>query len=108
MALTITVVKQSVFGDQRIAFADVEFDDSYPTGGEPFDLEEIGLQTSHFMAIEPADGYIVEYDRENGKLIVRTPTNAASGDAEPAAPADEVTSGTDLSSLSVRVMGIGY
>lgn len=122
MALTLSVVKQSVFGDQRIVIADVTFDNSYPTGGEVVDLAALGLIEVNFAQTSNKAGYIVEYDYANKKLIARLPaaahTHTENTDAEytqnattaasTAAVAGEVSNGTNLSTLTVRVMLIGF
>ena len=137
MALTISVVERTVFGNKRIVFADVDFDSSYPTGGESLQASDVGLKAIDFLQATPKSGYIFEYDYTNEKLKVFYPTKSQSSSlaatvtvdtysstyAEAgtynvsfsntkgtvdAGPAEEVANGTDLSSLTdVRVMIIG-
>jgi len=136
MALTISVVERTVFGNKRIVFADVDFDSSYPTGGESLQASDVGLKAIDFLQATPKSGYIFEYDYTNEKLKAFYPTksqdsnlaatvtvtsNTGDGDAVTydvcfsgengavdAGPSEEVTNGTDLSSLTdVRVMIIG-
>ena len=136
MALTISVVERTVFGNKRIVIADVDFDSSYPTGGESLQASDVGLKAIDFLQATPKSGYIFEYDYTNEKLKAFYPTksqdsnlaatvtvtsNTGDGDAGTydvsfsgekgavdAGPAEEVTNGTDLSSLTdVRVMIIG-
>lgn len=104
---TTTLVKRTVFGDQKVSIADVTFSSSYSTGGEAIDLGAVGLSAVNFAWVPPTAGYLIEYQYASNKLLVRTPTNAADGDAADAAPADEVASTTDLDAVTVRVMLFG-
>jgi len=109
----------------RLVTGTIDFDSSYPTGGEAIELP---LNDVKGMFIENKAGYVFEYDRTNKKVKAFTPTAAiantlsASVDAGatavtstaangsiitlsgqagiPATPASEVTNGTDLSSLT--------
>jgi len=136
MALTISVVERTVFGNKRIVIADVDFDSSYPTGGESLQASDVGLKAIDFLQATPKSGYIFEYDYTNEKLKAFYPTKSqdsnlaatvtvtgTTGDGDAgtydvsfsgekgtvdAGPAEEVANGTDLSSLTdVRVMIIG-
>jgi len=136
MALTISVVERTVFGNKRIVIADVDFDDSYPTGGESLQASDVGLKAIDFLQAAPKSGYIFEYDYSNEKLKVFYPTKSqesnlaatvtvtdTTGDGDSgtfdvsfsgekgavdAGPAEEVADTADLSSLTdVRVIIIG-
>lgn len=138
MSLTVSNIEPAVFGNRRVVFADIDFDSSYPAGGEDLTLATMGLKSVDFVQIENNSGYIFEYDRTNEKLKAFTPTAAqaavttdeltitASGagnitdgqsvdvaatfrSAVDAAAADEVANAADLSGVTdVRVMMIGY
>jgi hypothetical protein len=85
MALTITNVKKNVVGAQRELIADIDFDSSYPAGGEAFSPRDVDptLPTSasfHFVAIQLndatiADNRIFSYDHTNKKIIMYTAVN---------------------------------
>lgn len=100
MALTIKLIKQSVFGDQRIAIADVTFDASYATGGEALSLPQIGIQRASFVQASPNGGYVPAYDYATGKILVY----ATGGEGD---PLDEVAATADLSALTVRLLAVG-
>ncbi len=131
MSLTVNNQEYSVFGNKGIGMCDVDFDSSYPTGGESFTPEDIGLSVIQHILIEGKSGYIFEYDYGNEKIKVMLPTKiaAASGTvndalgfatgqsalhSETAARtvtdvAAEVANTTDLSTLTgVKVMAFGY
>lgn len=98
MALTVSLVKQTVFGDERVVIADITFDSSYATGGEALVPADLGLTTiDHFTAgtgnVSTAF-YVTQYVASTNKLI--TFTGAA-----------QTASTTDLSTLTVRVKVIG-
>lgn len=87
MALTITIFKKTVFGDQRCVMGEVAFDSSYPTGGEALDLADL---TDNFLAdpasasfgplFVPTSGYIFDWVPTTGtagNLVARTFAAAA-------------------------------
>ena len=85
MALTVTETTSTVFGAKRIVFASVDFDNSYPTGGESIaasdfdtltDIEEIVVASS-----SPNAGKWVAYDRIASKLVVFTAAGTEAADA---------------------------
>lgn len=85
-------------------FFTVDFDSSYPTGGEPLDLSG-DFKDLLFVHIEPKSGYIFEYDYTSKKVL------AYWNDADAGADAAliEVADTTDLSALTgVRVLARGY
>lgn len=103
MALTTTIVEQTVFGNHRVVIADLTFDSSYPTNGEAVSLAALGLTSIQHATLTNKSGYIAEYDYAADKIIVRYPT--ASGTAP--LVASQVANATDLSSLTVRILAIG-
>ena len=102
MALTVTETTNSVFGDKRVVFALVDFDSSYPTGGEAITaadvpsistaIEEVVITTS-----SPNTGLWATYDRTAGKIVLFT---AAGSQAANASDQSAVT--------EVGIMVIGY
>ncbi len=87
MALTVTVNKRTVYGDQRVIYATVAFDNSYPTGGEAVDVSMFGgqlteltdaiLLNSHNLAASR----IVVWDRPNKKLKLFTALSTEAANA---------------------------
>ena len=70
MALTVSTVKNSVFGDTHVVFADLVIDE-YATGGIPLGPTDLGLSDALsiiYAGIQPTDGYLVDYD--SGKIVV--------------------------------------
>ncbi len=131
MSLTVNNQEYSVFGNKGIGMCDVDFDSSYPTGGESLTPGDVGLSKIQHIMIEGKSGYIFEYDYSNEKIKVINPTNivAASGtvndalgfatglsvlNSETAArtvldTGAEVANTTDLSGLTgVKIMAFGY
>ena len=69
MALTVEQLgRTNVTGNRLTVALKITFDDSYPTGGEALDLTTYvnNIETVH---IENMDGYLLEYDRTNGKVL---------------------------------------
>lgn len=128
MGLAVSIIKNEIFGTQRVVIADITFDSAYVTGGEPLDFKLLGLTQINFMQLPAASGYQLEYDYANKKIKARTPVSAiaahshtentaasytqnattATAGAITAAAAGEVANATNLSTLVVRVMIYGY
>ena len=72
MGLTLTQRPglESVSGTLRQTVTDVDFDSSYPTGGEALTVRQLGLTVLVDIASEnkPA-GYSFDYDRSGAKLL---------------------------------------
>ena len=71
MALTITPVHRSVFGNKRTVTFTVAFDASYPTGGEPLTPADLGLTGIDLVLSAGSSGLWFEYDHTNETLIAR-------------------------------------
>lgn len=103
MALTATNIKMFVTGDRKTVVADVLFDNSYPTGGEPLTGAMLGLDYEVSTVIpgmvttaaSATPLKTVIYDHVNSKLLLY-PTAAT-----------EATNATDQSTVRVRVTAIG-
>ena len=128
LAAAVTVIKRDKIFGKFITIADVTFDTSYPTGGEALTPNQFGLNVIDFMLPSPTAGYIFQFDHANKKLKAFTPTKAqvahthaenaaeaytkdavtGTGGAIAAAAAAEVANTTDLHTLVVRVLAIGY
>lgn len=110
MALTITSVKKSVWGDRRVHIATITFDASYPAGGESLTAADLGF--SHSLEAVFCEGLAakndetlavgVKYDYTASKLVAYETAAAAEG---PLAQVDDTES---LASYEVRVLAIGY
>jgi len=133
MALTIKNKEYTVFGNKRVMFFEVDFDSSYPTGGEELKPATLGLRRFDFVDVPSKGGYVFEFDYTNNKIKVLYPQGGEQvGNADGGASIDsgsttvtssaangaivtvdagkarEVANTTDLSGLTgVKVMVIG-
>lgn len=97
MALAVTIRKKDRTRGGKLHLVELAFDSSYPTGGEPLSFRDVGFERSiDFFSAEPAAGYSFEYDHTAGTVIARRGDNPNAA----AAPAVEVTNGTNLSTLT--------
>lgn len=90
-------------GNQNIVICDIDFDASYPTGGESISTPAtiLGMDTVHFAIISPSGGYVFTYDYTNNKILAYR--SAGSG-----AAMAQVPNTTDISAITnVRAMFIG-
>lgn len=71
MALTLTRVRGTIFGGERVSVYDVDFDSSYPTGGESLTAADLGLRSIELVLASPKSGYVFEYDYANSKILAR-------------------------------------
>lgn len=100
MALTIDSKVRISLGNRTRVIANVDFDSSYPTGGESFSLSDFGLKRRVDIGLGFGSGYFVEVDRTNNKILVYYANNDSGSDG----PLIEVANGTNLSSLTnVRI-----
>ena len=100
MALTVNVVARRKLMNGYEMIADVEFDDSYATGGLALGPSDVGLRVIDFVNAPASGGYVFEYDYAAQKLKA-----LVCDDGNPMA---EVSASTDLSSVKTRVMVVGY
>jgi|LSQX01.2.fsa_nt_gb hypothetical protein len=96
MGLTVSNLTPIKFSNRRGAVADVTFDNSYPTDGEVLTPKQLGLNVIDYITVENIETYIFVYNRTNQKLKALT------------ALGTEVTSGTNLSAVTVRVFAVGW
>lgn len=136
MALTVTLNNRTTFGNKKITVADIDFDSSYPTGGESLTAAQLGMKKIELLIATPKTGFSFEYDYANSKLKALCPgvvTGAAgagtlddfplSGVGATSASVGltagntttrfggqvEVANTADLSTITdVRVMAVGY
>jgi hypothetical protein len=76
MGLSVVGIKKLKGGNFYQQISEITFDNSYATGGESLTPLMLGLHSIDFMEIEPAGGYIFEYDHDNEKIKVLTPVGA--------------------------------
>jgi len=113
MALTITYRSQTYKTDNKFlahiasrggfVAGSIAFDNSYPTGGESFDLRgQFNGKDPYLVLFEANSGYVFQYDYTNRK--VKAYYTSTSGGA-----LVEVPNAADLSSLTdVRFVAFGY
>jgi len=74
VAASVSLKKTIKLSNLFAAVADVNFDSSYPTGGEALTAKQFGLNALVFVLPAPAAGYMFEFDHANSKLKAFTPT----------------------------------
>ena len=108
MALTITTPSGAHTGAaisggtaSKFTIKRIQFDDSYPTGGESLTAGDLGFTAIHAVLIDTeSSGFIAQYDYTNEKVEVYE----AGADE---AALDEVGNTDDLSALYIRVVAYG-
>lgn len=131
MALTISNLKRIKLGNAYAVTADITFDKSYDAGGEPLTARNIGLNVLTMLMCEPQGGYTFEYDHTNKKVKAMVPISAAANEGVADAnntlikgatsklevagtgtafqvAGQEVTDEADLSTLTTKIMAIGW
>jgi hypothetical protein len=96
LAASVAIKNKLKFGNGYCVIADVTLDNSYPTGGEAVTPGQLGLTVLSAVLPAPSGGNTYEFDHANSKLKAYTASDT------------EVSSGTNLSDLTVRVIAIGY
>ena len=109
MALTLTpLLNQDVWGAYKARYCTATFDNSYPTGGLDVvsPAKGVGIQNVRGVLVFDgcaSTGHLVRYDEVNKKLMAWQGDNANAA----AAPAVQVTNGTNLATAAVKVLVIG-
>ena len=72
MALTVNRTGDwySVRGNRNVATVTVDFDSSYPNGGESFVAGDVGMRVLDRVDIESRFGFTFDYDYTNSKILV--------------------------------------
>jgi hypothetical protein len=98
MAATVTQISRYAVGDQMRVVSDVRGDNSYPTGGYPVSLAQLGFISADTLVIDVqklASGADAAYDYTNSKLKL------FSGGAT------EVAGANDQSAITYRITATG-
>jgi len=106
MALTVGNIKQVLggAGNKNIAICDVDFDSSYPTGGESFAPSLFGWDSFDIVMAMPRLGYVFDYDYSGELLLAYWADNDAGADGALV----EVTDQEDISAIvDAKVLVIG-
>jgi len=73
MALTITK-EHSNIGNKQMIVGTIQFDSSYPTGGESFNPDTLfGVHDVDYVMVANRSGYYFEYDNSNKKILAFAP-----------------------------------
>lgn len=102
MALALDVKRRTVMGNIDVVFVDVDFDASYPAGGESLKPSDLGLQSVELVLAEAKDGFTFFYNRTNSKLIARNTIRRFSAAVDPASIAAQTSAET-----AVTLTGVG-
>ena len=103
MSVAIALKSKNKTYDSLIVTAEVTFDDSYPTGGEPISAASLGLKSIDFLSANPNGGYVFEFDHANSKLKAFQ----ADYDAVADGPLIQVADKTDLKAVKSRIWATG-
>jgi len=111
-AISLTSNIVTVFGDRRIIVADLDLDSSYRNGGESLTAANFGLFEINYIDFNcDADGYMLEYDYSEAKVIVYADaesTAVAVNEYIPFADVAPDTNAVDLSGVTdIKVFVIG-
>lgn len=105
MSLTVHPVLKTACADRYMVLATVDFDGSYPTGGESLSDADLGLNDDNLTVLcFHNSGYWFQYDATNQKLLAYYADNNNASDG----PAIQVPDTTSLSALTgVQVLAFG-
>jgi hypothetical protein len=78
MGIVIKDLNPVSIGGVRFATGQLDFDSSYPTGGEPILTSLFGVTNVRYFNVEPKAGYTFSYDYDNNKLLAYSGTAAGS------------------------------
>lgn len=69
MALAGTIESVQEWGTHRVTLGTLAFDSSYPTGGEAFRPDMVGLTTVNKLFVLPSEGLVFELDESTDKIL---------------------------------------
>jgi hypothetical protein len=96
MGLAYSIVNSTVYGDKRVITADVTFDNSYVTGGEPVTPSALGLGSILHCNGGSKAGNLIQYDPANVKLLAYVSSTGV-----------QVANAVDLSAVTIRLQFTG-
>jgi len=105
MALTVTPIRRTVFGNRRVVTADVAFDNAYTAGGLALTPANLGLsKIDHVVGSVASKSDLslavsVQYDYTNSKLVAFKSNTSAD--------LQQVAAAADLSTYTARITAIG-
>lgn len=110
MAVSAPTFVQPLAGDHtnvaKIVVVDITFDSSYPTGGEAFDIQTLGLSEAWYVSVDQiapdTTSLVVRWDYATAKFIAFWVDTTVDG-----AAMAEVVNTTDLSAVTVRAFFYG-
>lgn len=103
MPLAFSLDPLQINGKRRQVTGTVTFDNSYVTGGEPFTARDFGLDLIEHVSVEARNGYVISWNSS-----ASAPTLLAHQQSAATGALTQVPNATDLSTLSVDIMVIGY
>lgn len=107
MALTFTRDTYELAGNKRRVTGTVTFDSSYATGGEAFNVSDIGLTYLYDLRVAP-DGTnatstnVLSWNKSSSAPTIKAFWSAAAGSS-----LSEITAATNLSTMTARYEAIG-
>lgn len=105
MSLNVKPIFKTMVADRYMVLATVDFDSSYPTGGEALSDADLGLNDDNLEVLcFHRNGYWFQYDKTNQKLLAYYADNNNASDG----PAIEVPDTTSLATLTgVQMLAFG-
>lgn len=102
MALTVTIDERDVWGSHQVRWGSVQFDSSYPTGGEAVAAADFQLSELKEIVVHSADDatYRPVWDAANDKIKLYVEDGTSGIEAEAANTSDQ-------SAVNVRFQVIG-
>lgn len=107
MALTIAVKSKQDVGNGEIVVADITFDTSYPTGGEPLTAKDLGFRVgSELWDVQTSQEGVRAFEWEQDANLKHTGKFLAY-EEDGGGVLAEVADTTNLSAVTVRVSARG-
>lgn len=97
MALTISITNYELTGKSKRVTGTIDFDSSYPTGGESLTPAQLRMSVVKSFATETTGGLIFKYDKANKKILAYQPTGGG-GTNPTTLQAPKVSSGASSAS----------
>lgn len=102
MAITVAINREKFYVDgvRKHQFGTLTFDNSYDSGGDALDYQDLDFEVElHHLQINPSGGFVAEWDETNNKVLVYQ-------EADSAGPLEEVAA-TDADTVAFKFHAIG-
>ena len=96
----------NIVGNLRRARVTIDFDASYPTGGESFTPADVGMRVFDFVFIQPRSGFVFDFNYTSNLVLAYSQGFITGATAAADATAGTLVTGDASTEGTFRAMGV--